>query len=56
MLASNGLGNSSLAYLNYPTKVPFFHSIVVIYSDQVIIRSCKLIPVMLAGVVILRQT
>jgi hypothetical protein len=35
LIASNGLGNASLEYLNYPTKV--------------IIRSCKLIPVMGAG-------
>lgn len=40
-VATMGLSNSSLAYLNYPTQVVF--------------KSCKLIPVMLGGVLIQRK-
>jgi solute carrier family 35 (adenosine 3'-phospho 5'-phosphosulfate transporter), member B3 len=41
MVATMGLSNTSLNYLNYPTQVLF--------------KSCKLIPVMIGGIILLKK-
>lgn len=41
MVATMGLSNTSLTYLNYPTQVLF--------------KSCKLIPVMIGGIILLKK-
>ena len=55
-VATMGFSNASLGYLNYPTQVLTHttkeQTILCIYSIQVIFKCCKLIPVLIGGILI----